>query len=1526
MRVLKSFKKWAATALCACLVLSSTPGFAEIGVSDAPPVERAAVPPIVSLPLELPLNDASLSENSGLVSSNLKIDRIIEENAQATSRATRAALSKTPSDAAGQAPISAFEALKTENDVPAVSVSVPAKAKPQAKAERFGNAGADSRLKSPNSSHGLAVFMSRIAAALDDDKKDDSLEIGLNGLASAFTPHENFDILPEQRFSIGRPDMVLFGVTGAFDAKSRTLYTVGGDGWELQARRIEKDGKIQEEPYQAVNIPRSVGFLGEAIDVPGISFDPQTRHLFVMVNWRRWSTGSTVPYKLQTWDVNENGYLASKPAKIKNGGDVKEIPGMTFTNSVGPIHFQGIAGRYMIRHRSGADEEKSYRQGFLSIYKLADDDSGKESEVSRFQANDGGWLRGIAWDAQTNSLLVLGESSTASHGVMVFGQPGIWLERWVVRPSDKKMPEDARNLSRIPDPNAAPSKKSDLPVGIDTENEFWGAVISRAAKGAFTTVTGLAAVSAAESADGASAIQESAFGGHAPTPIEQAKINAALSIMKDVPAWRSIYKLLMNHPPLIQTGPLEQSEAHAYGALAGDALYLDGRMVQEASPEFIALIISKEASHYEERFVQKKLFSEQSRFWMEEGEKMELFRSIAGWLEMGRPQGKDYDGYLEGPNGLVPIWVKSPHQAEAAIGLLYQNLSEKLNAPLWNLSSLNHRLTQAVMAEAPQWQEKLQEQMARFSRYYERRWISARQEWIKKNKALFPLAKSGAGVPIAGLGNPAALMNAEDPIHGFAATAQPSTPDPLIDNFMKLFPNLTSEQAQAVRQRLSGLNANGRVALEKLSNLTERLAGLSTAISFNKSATVRYTLEDAPAFPYRHSMASNTTLLNVWALLDELQKPDGERLVFGLLEHESGHDIVSQLYNIKEGDVKYYPLAQFFSETSSRSLLINAFEDPRMENWVMRHFPGTEKDFQVVYRDLIQSQADDRRSGQLPHMQYILGVIYWAKTGKIAPFATDPAAKKALEETSGHFQDIFNTLPPGFSTNPESHKAYAAETARKIKEFIWPYYEPLVEKSIEEMQKQQQGSKPQQGRQENGEGSEQNKQSDQTKEDKSGEKSEQGQPDQNKNQQKKEEQRENGEGSEQNKQSDQTKEDKSGEKSDQGQPDQNKNQQKKEEQRENGEGSGQNKQSKEKARQAVEAISKEMADKLGGTPDGQSQDDESRMSRDLTPGDGQNGNRADTASENKPQTKPGQGLDRSEKSPDLMRQILDKVEENLHAHFSDTLTDSEERLVRLNEAIERLTGILANIFYKNAEPDLRGHFEDGDEPDMDRLMDIVGGKEIDLSFWQRLIEHTKRRFKVMLALDVSGSMKTGTAEKGVLDTVALMVNACQKLGIDIAIKGFSDGIYNLKPFEKNYTPDELTDLEARIKTSGGGSTRDGEALQDAVNEMKNQDAERRIIFLVTDGAGNGAVKPADVLKEAKEHNIEVVGVGIGPGMDYVKETYAKTAYILAPSAEQLPEPMGELLIRNIWAAFDYDIDTDVHIEMGHPNAVLAKKP
>ncbi|MGZ3581100.1 MAG: hypothetical protein ACXU9I_06780, partial [Syntrophales bacterium] len=234
--------------------------------------------------------------------------------------------------------------------------------------------------------------------------------------------------------------------------------------------------------------------------------------------------------------------------------------------------------------------------------------------------------------------------------------------------------------------------------------------------------------------------------------------------------------------------------------------------------------------------------------------------------------------------------------------------------------------------------------------------------------------------------------------------------------------------------------------------IDERLLTLMQIISTGLGDDIH--LKIAPGNNWRYNSETNEIIFPVGLLLSSSAEE-----VIAFCAHEAGHRQISRR-NLRKA------VFRTFSATESTRLLSNAFEDSRVDNWLISVFKGIKHYLNIAYgemlpRDLSRSSYVDHLKGEIserattschpyllyPHLEYLLGMRYYWLYGRLPSQLMNPEVGDALLRTQGNFTEIFDHYPPGRVSENEKLR-FAEETALMVRDNILPQYETLVRLAI----------------------------------------------------------------------------------------------------------------------------------------------------------------------------------------------------------------------------------------------------------------------------------------------------------------------------------------------------------------------------------------------------------------------------------------------------------------------------------------------
>ena len=271
------------------------------------------------------------------------------------------------------------------------------------------------------------------------------------------------------------------------------------------------------------------------------------------------------------------------------------------------------------------------------------------------------------------------------------------------------------------------------------------------------------------------------------------------------------------------------------------------------------------------------------------------------------------------------------------------------------------------------------------------------------------------------------------------------------------------------------------------------------------------------------------------------------------------------------------------------------------------------------------------------------------------------------------------------------------------------------------------------------------------------------------------------------------------------------------------------------------------------------------------------------------------------------------VYEGLHA--KGNAVDIDNLLAKHSALAKRLKRML-DLLKPQDKVRIR-YQEEGSELDLDvairSLIDFKGGATPDPRI--NMSHRTSgRNIAVMLLLDLSESLneKAAGSEQTILqlsqEAVSLLAWAIDKLGDPLAIAGFhSNTRHEVRYMHiKGYSEQWDDEVKARLAAMQAGySTRMGAAMRHAAHYLEAQQADKKLMLILTDG------QPADIdthddqlliddarqaVKELDRKGIYTYCINLDPKADeYVSDIFGKQ-YTVIDNIQRLPEQLPQLFI------------------------------
>lgn len=338
----------------------------------------------------------------------------------------------------------------------------------------------------------------------------------------------------------------------------------------------------------------------------------------------------------------------------------------------------------------------------------------------------------------------------------------------------------------------------------------------------------------------------------------------------------------------------------------------------------------------------------------------------------------------------------------------------------------------------------------------------------------------------------------------------------------------------------------------------------------------------------------------------------------------------------------------------------------------------------------------------------------------------------------------------------------------------------------------------------------------------------------------------------------------------------------------------------EKAEKSISDFEKELNEEIGGKL---SEDPEKKEAR------GQAEEKTESEIEQKTETEAAsKPVDSSEleKYRDMVAETL-KKDENVY----------EEYRREVLNVIDSLESDLREIFVARRMHAWKGGYKSGKRIDIKRRIQEKA-KEIsamESRAWEKRELPSEKDYAISLLVDLSGSMQGEKIEE-TFRAVVVLAEVLNRLSIQTEILGFNDRIYEYQKFGEDISRQIRENMGGMLQevddTSGTGKAQwndDGWALSQASESLAKQKAKEKFLVVLSDGTPvESPMHPrsehelnkviSEILRETDQ---KLIGLGIGPGTEHVDKYYPNS--LADVNLEEMAEKLADL-IREAIANYD----------------------
>ena len=235
----------------------------------------------------------------------------------------------------------------------------------------------------------------------------------------------------------------------------------------------------------------------------------------------------------------------------------------------------------------------------------------------------------------------------------------------------------------------------------------------------------------------------------------------------------------------------------------------------------------------------------------------------------------------------------------------------------------------------------------------------------------------------------------------------------------------------------------------------------------------------------------------------------------------------------------------------------------------------------------------------------------------------------------------------------------------------------------------------------------------------------------------------------------------------------------------------------------------------------------------------------------------------------------EEIEKKLEELRREKMTEYDKAYEKVADIINPLYIRLKRFFLPERHPKWQKGYPTGSRLDLEKAMQAEADPRYLEKIWERKTIPHKFDYRFSILVDLSGSMQGEKIEetfKGVV-VLAEVLEKLEQLGIQYEISGFSDSSKIFKEWKEKLNK-ELRNKLAEMKSWGGGGTETAEATKEAYQELLKNLGKDNFLITLTDGQPNNPERLKEELEKiVKEKKVKLVGIGLGPNTEFVKDFY-----------------------------------------------------
>ena len=193
----------------------------------------------------------------------------------------------------------------------------------------------------------------------------------------------------------------------------------------------------------------------------------------------------------------------------------------------------------------------------------------------------------------------------------------------------------------------------------------------------------------------------------------------------------------------------------------------------------------------------------------------------------------------------------------------------------------------------------------------------------------------------------------------------------------------------------------------------------------------------------------------------------------------------------------------------------------------------------------------------------------------------------------------------------------------------------------------------------------------------------------------------------------------------------------------------------------------------------------------------------------------------------------------------------------------------------------------------------------------RIMKFEKNEFKFTLLVDLSGSMQ-GDKIQETFKSVAMVAEVLHNVGIDFAVYGFQDEVYEFKSFGQEYDDsvrDRMVDMLELVSGEGCSHNSDGYCVDKVYGKVLANLTKTNLFLVMSDGLPAPGENRVDSSVDANEElkaviktveanqDVGLIGFGVGPDTNHVRNFYSDS--VIASNVKNVPDKIKKKLVEVI---------------------------